>query len=186
MSKVAGWKRKLKTITITEKCKILKEIEKGESSASISKKYGVPKQTLSGWLKEKTKIYSEVKKSKTSKKRVRMQLSTHDDLNKACYMWLWNAQHQSIPVSGTIFKVKALYFAEDLWCDSFQASDRWLDRWKKIYNVSFKTISGIFSFDHILIFTYFWKVAYFKYLSNHFVHEIIISMELSFPFHLLN
>ena len=54
MSKVAGRKRKLKTRTITEKYKILKEAEKGESSASISKKYGVPKQTLSGWLKEKT------------------------------------------------------------------------------------------------------------------------------------
>ena len=59
MSKVAGWKRKLKTRTRTEKCKILKEIEKGESSASVSKKYGVSKQTFCGWLKEKTKIYSE-------------------------------------------------------------------------------------------------------------------------------
>ena len=55
MSKVAGRKRKLKTRTITEKYKILKEAEKGESSAFISKKYGVPKQTLSGWLKEKNK-----------------------------------------------------------------------------------------------------------------------------------
>ena len=72
MSKVAGCKRKLKTRTITEKYKILKEAEKGESSASISKKYGVPKQTLSGWLKEKTKIYSEVEKNKTSAKRVRV------------------------------------------------------------------------------------------------------------------
>ena len=87
MSKVAGCKRKLKTRTITEKYKILKEVEKGESSASISRKYGIPKQTLSGWFKEK-KMYSEVKKNKTSKKRVRMQLSPHDDLDKACYMWL--------------------------------------------------------------------------------------------------
>ena len=43
---------------MTKKCKILKEVEKGELSASISKKYGVPKQTLYGWLKEETKIYS--------------------------------------------------------------------------------------------------------------------------------
>ena len=50
MSKVAGCKRKLKTITISEKYKTLKEVEKGESSAFISKKYGVPKQTLSRWL----------------------------------------------------------------------------------------------------------------------------------------
>ena len=74
-SKVAGCKRKLKTRAITEKYKILKEVEKGESSASISKKYGVPKQTLSGWLKENTKIYSGVEKNKTSAKRVRMRLS---------------------------------------------------------------------------------------------------------------
>ena len=65
MSKVPGCKRKLKTTTITEKYKILKEVKKGESSASISKKYGVPKQTLSGWLKEKRKIYSKVQKNKT-------------------------------------------------------------------------------------------------------------------------
>ena len=56
MSKVAGCKRKLKTITISEKYKTLKEVEKGESSAFISKKYGVPKQTLSRWLKKKKKI----------------------------------------------------------------------------------------------------------------------------------
>ena len=131
MSKLPGCKRKLKSRTITEKHKILKEVEKGESSASISKKYGVTKQTFSGWSKEKTKNYLEVEKNKTSAKRVRMRLSPHEDLDKACYMWLLNALHQSIPVSGTILKVKALYFAKDLGCDSFQASDGWLDRWKK-------------------------------------------------------
>ena len=41
MLKVAGCKRKLKTRTITEKYKILKEVDKGESSASISKKYDI-------------------------------------------------------------------------------------------------------------------------------------------------
>ena len=141
---------------------------------------------MSGWLKQKTNIYSEVETNKTSAKRVRMRLFPHEDLDKACYMWLLNARHQSIPVSGIIFKAKALYFAKEHGCDSFQPSDGWLDRWKKRYNVSFKTISGIFSFDHILIFTYFWKVPYLKYLCNHFVHKKIISMELSFPLHHLN
>ena len=93
MSKVAGCKRKLKIRTITKRYKILKEVEKGESSASISKKYGVPKQTLSEWLKEKTKIYSGVEKNKTSAKRVRMRLSLHEDLDKAFYIWLLNARH---------------------------------------------------------------------------------------------
>ena len=66
MSIVAG--RKLKTGTITEKYKILKKIEKGESSASISKKYGVPKQTLSGWLKGKQKFIQKSRKTKLLRK----------------------------------------------------------------------------------------------------------------------
>ena len=85
MSKVAGCKRKLKARTITEKYKTLKEVDKGESSASISKKYDIAKQTLSGWLKEKTKIYSEVEKNQISVKRVRMRVSPFEDLDKVCY-----------------------------------------------------------------------------------------------------
>ena len=68
MSKVAGCKSKLRTKAITEKHKMLKEVEKGESSASISKKFGLPKQILSGWLKEKTNFYSEVEKKKLQRK----------------------------------------------------------------------------------------------------------------------
>ena len=143
MSKVAG-KRKLKTRTITEKYKFLKEIDKGEMF--ISQKYGIPKQTLSGWMKEKSKIYAEVEKIRTAEKRQRMRSSTYEDLDKACYKWLLNARHQNVPVSGTILKVKALYFAKELGFDTFQASDGWLDRWKKRFNVSFKAISGIFSY----------------------------------------
>ena len=144
MSKVA--KRKLPSRTLTEKYKVLKEIDKGESSASVSKKYGIPKQTLSGWSKEKNKIYSEVEKNKTSAKRVRMRVSLNENLDEACYMWLLNTRHQNIPVSGTIFIVKALHFAKELGCDNFQASDGWLDRRKERNNVSFKTISVVLSF----------------------------------------
>ena len=68
MSIVAGCKRKLKTGTITEKYKILKKIEKGESSASISKKYGVPEQTSSGGLKEKQNFIQKSRKTKLLRK----------------------------------------------------------------------------------------------------------------------
>ena len=110
MSKAAGCKRKLKTRTISEKYKILKELDKGESCACIAKKYNIAKQTLSGWLKEKARIYSEVEKNKTSEKRLRMRGSSYEDMDK----WLLNARHQNIPISGTILKEKALYFAKEL------------------------------------------------------------------------
>ena len=39
--------RKLKTKTVQEKYKILKEIEKGETCASIFRKHGIANQTIS-------------------------------------------------------------------------------------------------------------------------------------------
>ena len=59
------------------------------------------------WIKEKTKIYVKIEKNKTSVK--------------------------SILVSGTILKVKGLYFGKEFGCDNFQASDGSLDKWKR-YN----------------------------------------------------
>ena len=41
MSKVEGSKPKISTKKISEKYKILKEIEKGETSATIGKKYDI-------------------------------------------------------------------------------------------------------------------------------------------------
>ena len=47
--------------------------------------------------------------------RVEMRLFPNEDLDKAYYMWLLNALHQGIPLSGTNFNVKALYFAKRIW-----------------------------------------------------------------------
>ena len=45
-----------------------------------------------------------------------------------------------------MLKSKALFFLKELGGNDFRASDGWLDRWKKRKNVSFKTISGIFTY----------------------------------------
>ena len=51
---------------LTEKYKIhFKEIDKGETCAAISRTNGIAKRTLSGWIKEKSKIYDEVEKNRT-------------------------------------------------------------------------------------------------------------------------
>ena len=52
MVSLTGEKRKIQSRTIVGKYKILKEIEKGESCAAVSRKHSIPKQTLSGWMNE--------------------------------------------------------------------------------------------------------------------------------------
>ena len=77
-------KCKLHTRIITEKYKILKEIDKGETCIAISRKHEFPKQMLSGWIIEKSKIYDEVEKNRTTEKRQRMRSAASEDLGKAC------------------------------------------------------------------------------------------------------
>ena len=53
-------KRKLQTRTVTEKYEILKKIYEGMKCARAIRDYNVPKQTLYGWMKDKTKIYENI------------------------------------------------------------------------------------------------------------------------------
>ena len=46
-------KRKLTVKTLNEKCRALKDIEKGLSNKDASLKYGVPPNTISTWIKNK-------------------------------------------------------------------------------------------------------------------------------------
>lgn len=139
-----GQKRKLTSTTIVDKYKILKEIDKGNSLSSTAVKYGIPKQTVSNWIKKKKKIYEAIDSNLSTKKRHRFKASTYENLDQACYKWFINARAQNIPVSASVLKTKALFFAKELGMTDFTGSDGWLDRWKKRKNVSFKTISGNF------------------------------------------
>ena len=130
-------KRKLDSKSITEKYKILKEVDKGNSCAFVPKKHNIPKQTLSNWLKKKKQIYESVDSNSSTMKRQRFRGLPYENINEACYKWLVNARGRSIPISAMVLKTKALYFAKELGCNDFSASDSFWDRWKKRKNSFF-------------------------------------------------
>ena len=142
MAAVQSWKRRLTCVTLVNKYKALKEIDAGQTCLSTAKKYGVAKNTVSHWVKKKNEIFEAVEGNNASKKRKRMKTATYEELDSAVYKWLKTARHSNIPISCSIFKEKALEFAKSLDLNDFHASDGWVSRWKKRFNVSFKTVSG--------------------------------------------
>ena len=60
-------KRKLNTKSIKDKYNALKEVEHGKTKSQVTSKYGIPKNTLSTWLKNKDKIFEARKKEATQK-----------------------------------------------------------------------------------------------------------------------
>ena len=55
-------KRRLNNKPIGVKCKALKDLEKGMTNKDVAAKYGVPKNTLSTWVKNKHKLTTSVEK----------------------------------------------------------------------------------------------------------------------------
>ena len=93
------------------------------------------------WLKNKDKIFEAMKKGSNSK-RQRLREGTFANLDQAMFKWLLVVRSRDVAVSALVFKIKATEFAEKINVENFKASDGWLDRWKKRFNVSFKTVSG--------------------------------------------
>ena len=72
-------KRKHVHKTLQEKCHALKDIEKGLPNRDVATKYGVPKNTISTWIKNKDKILSSLEKGQNVKRQ-----KIHAGAHEAC------------------------------------------------------------------------------------------------------
>ena len=66
MAAVQSSKRRLACLTIVNKYKALKEIDAGQSCIATAKKYGVAKNTVSHWVKEKAEIFEALEGNNSS------------------------------------------------------------------------------------------------------------------------
>ena len=91
-----------------------------------SEKFGVPKNTLSTWMKNKGKLFEGLEQSSSDAKKMRR--CDYEKVDKAVFKWFSLQRSQN---DGPILKEKALQFAKSFNFPTFKASDGWLDKWKK-------------------------------------------------------
>ena len=63
-------KRKLKNTKLIQKSQIVRQIEKGMSNKEASEKFGVPKNTISTWMKNKDKLFEGLEQSSSDAKNM--------------------------------------------------------------------------------------------------------------------
>ena len=97
----------------------------------VAAKYGVPKNTLSTWVKNKHKLITSLEKKGMSSSRKSTRCGSYDQIDKAVFHWFVGKRSQKVPIDGIILKEKALEFAKTLGIKEFKASDCWLNKWKK-------------------------------------------------------
>ena len=139
--------RKAKTTnkSLAEKCKALKDLEHGLSSKDVATKYGVPRNTVSTWVKNKHNLTDSLEKKGMNSSRRNTLCENYENVDKTIYNWFVGKGSQKIPIDDIIIKEKALEFAKSLGLTEFRASDGWLNNWKKRYNLPYLLILNIFT-----------------------------------------
>ena len=104
---------------------------------SIAEKFGCSKSQIQSILAKKDEILDHYGANKNARcKRARLsQLKNVDE----CYQ---KARSKNIPVTGPMLQEKTKRANEELGDATFKASNGWLDRFKKRYNITSKVISG--------------------------------------------
>ena len=104
-------KRKLTVKTLKEKCRTLKDIEKGFSNRDASLKYGVPPNTISTRIKNKEK-YLQALENNCSSKKQKLRESNFEKLDNVVFQWLLSKRSQNIPIDGNLIKERAIAYAK--------------------------------------------------------------------------
>ena len=88
------------------KYKALKELENGTPHKDDASLFGVPKNILSTWKKNKDKISQII-----AALFQRVKPEKYEELNKAVHKWFLILRSENVPISGPMLKEKALEFA---------------------------------------------------------------------------
>ena len=114
-------KRKLTVKTLNEKCRALKDIEKGVPNKDASLKYGVPPNTISTWIKNKEKYLKALENNCSSKKQ-KLRESNFEKLDNVVFRWFLSKRSQNIPIDGNLIKEKAIAYSKELGYTNFVGS----------------------------------------------------------------
>ena len=115
-------KRKLKHVSLKQKCKVIKFIEKGMTNKAASEKFGIPRKIISTWMKKTSFLQS------LEQQTLRMRLQTSGSDN---FKMVFSEKELNMSIDGTMIKEKALFFAEKFKFSNFKASDVWTNKLKK-------------------------------------------------------
>ena len=131
-----------KTLTSAPKLEIILAVDKrgSQTLSQIASTYGIHKSTLTKSIQSRDSIISDNNDNIPDWKRKRK--SDFPEVDLALYKWLQDKRSQRIPISGPILKAKAELFARNFHYNDWTCNDSWLQRWKDIYGILSRVLSG--------------------------------------------
>lgn len=136
-------KRKLECKDLETKYLAIKEVEAGgKTKTAIAQQFGVPANTLSTWIKNKSNIIQKYESSEFGPATKRMRAAEYPDLEKAVDIWFKQARAANVPINGPLIQARAQDLASQMGHSSFKASSGWLHRFKQRHGYQWRSIIG--------------------------------------------
>lgn len=113
----------------------------------LAEEYNVCKTTIGNIIKNKEEILSACSSNLNPDRKRTFSTSKNENLNRLVYDVVVLCRAENIPISGTLLQAKARSIAQQMGIEGFRASNGWLERFKKRYNVNLGEIRGGYSDD---------------------------------------
>jgi Tc5 transposase DNA-binding domain/CENP-B N-terminal DNA-binding domain len=137
-----------KRLTDAERLQIIEALEGANplSMRRIALNFGVGEKTIRNVKKRKTEIKQRVSNSTVSEsqKRKRISVLRFPELEKQVYSWICDNEQTGFAVPFNMLQSKALAMAHDMGIreDEFKASNGWLNRFRRRWNMNTELIRG--------------------------------------------
>ncbi|XP_068756262.1 major centromere autoantigen B-like [Montipora capricornis] len=133
-------KRNRKDFTVSEKVQVI-EYKKENPNASvraIAEKFNCGKSQIQSILAKRTEVLDEYSANKNAlSERARART------DEATYEWYQKARLKNIPVTGPLLQEEAKRASEEPGDSELTASNGWLDRFKKRFNIKSGEAGGV-------------------------------------------
>ncbi|PNF16076.1 hypothetical protein B7P43_G04575 [Cryptotermes secundus] len=134
-------KKKGEVLSLKLRVEVIRESSSGLSQRALALKFNCSKTQIQNILKDKDRLLREWKEggSQFAKRKRRQR---NENVNNFVWEWFKEARARGLPLSGPILQEKAREFAAFFNIEKFNASNGWLDSFKKRHNIVFREILG--------------------------------------------
>ena len=135
--------RTRKELTLEEKIKVIAYVDEKHSQRDTAAQFGISKGAVGNIQQRKQEYLEQYENINMPNNRMRNLKKTEDDeVNHLTWIWFQKARSQNIPISGPILQEAAKEFGSKLGRTNFQASNGWLENFRKRYLIDFKNLHG--------------------------------------------
>ena len=130
-------KRVLTIRSLETKLAAIRDVEQGtETKGEVARRYNVPPNTLSTWIKNADKIKAASLTADFQPTRKKMRTTPYDDIDKALHGWYVSAKAMGVTFTYKQLQTRAEQIGEEMGYAGFKCSNGWMCRFKQRYNLS--------------------------------------------------